>query len=215
MTLTIKFLLLKKMSARNYNKPVVEIERKSKIQYDGFPDLHTCWEQSTTHKKYFLDYLDCVSLQQYHQQQQGCKKFDDLIARWADGDKLKFFSFYNIIGRKPNVSSYIDGLVRKKSLLRQLAINLHLVKKTPNEIDPLPKRYEDWPVHFELQAVYPIFAREDRDIILQSIESCIKRRQMFRNLCIKACCKKIDTKNHDTFLLILQILRARIVLYQM
>jgi hypothetical protein len=199
------------MSTRNFNKSA-EIERKSKIRYDGFPDLQTCWEQSKIHKKYFLDYLDCVELQHYHQQQHGCKPFDYLIARWADGDKLKFFSFYKIVGKKPDVSAYIEGLVAKKSLLRRLS-NISLVKKLPNEIDPLPQRYEDWPAHFELQAVYPIFSKEDRDIILHSIESCIKRRQMFRNLCVKACCKKIDTKNHDTFLLILQILRARILVY--
>ena len=177
------------------------------MRYDG---LETCWEQSKTYKKHFLDYLKYNNLQQRYN---GCKTFDDLLARWADDDKLRFFSFYKILGTKPALSAYTDGVVSNKTLLRRLATNMWLVKKFPDEIDPLPERYEDWPSHFDIQAIHPIFSEEDRDIILHSIESCIERRQMFRDFCVKACYKQIDMKSHDAFLLVLQMMRARIIVF--
>jgi hypothetical protein len=178
-------------------------------------DLHTCWEQSKEHKRHFLDHLDCRHRQQYHQQERGCKPFDDLVARWAGNDRLSFFSYYRVVGTKPPIATYTEGLipVSDKALLRRMA-QLSLVKRFPDEIDPLPERYQDWPDHFTLQAVYPSNFAEDRGDILDAIEACINRRQVFRNACIRSCCKRIDTRTHDTFLLVLQILRARLVVYQ-
>lgn len=69
------------MRTRIIRKAPTEVQRKSKLRYDSFPDLHSCWEQSTAHKKYFLDYLDCPTRQRYHHQEHACKAFDDLVER--------------------------------------------------------------------------------------------------------------------------------------
>ena len=201
------------MRSRRFRQPPEEVQRKSRLRYDGFPDLHSYWEQSKTHKRHFLDHLDWTNLQRYHHQQHACKPFDDLVARWAGADRLNFFTYYKITGTKPPPGSYTEGLVTKQSLLRRLA-TLALVKRFPDELDPLPERYKDWPDHFTLQAVYPVNFAEDRKHILHSIETCIERRQLFRNTCIRDCCKRIDTRSHDSFLLVLQILRARILQYE-
>lgn len=201
---------------RKLPKLPTEIDKKRKLHYDGFPDLRECWAQSKTHKKHFLDHLNCAEKQQYHHQVHGCKPFDDLVERWASPQyKITFFAYYRIRGTKPPTSSYTQDLVsdKNKTLLRKLA-NLAIVKRFPDELNNIPDRYDDWPEHFDLRAIFAITFDEDRQEILESIEACAKRRILFRNACIRDCCKRIDTASHDTFLLVLQILRARILEYK-
>ena len=187
--------------------------RNRKLRYDGFPGLYECWNQSKIHKKHFLDHLDCVEIQRYHTHNNGCQLFDKLIARWAgETYNATFFGFYTIKGIKPPVHTYTTDLVKDKKLLRKLA-ELVLIKKYPDEFGHLPEEYDDWPIQFDLQSVYAIMFEEDAKEMLASIGSCIQRRLLFRNACIRACCKRIDTTTHDNFLLILQILRARILAY--
>ena len=175
------------------------------------PDAHyECWNHN---KQHFFRHMNCVEMQKYHNQNNGCKPFDKLIARWA-GEKYKatLFGFYTIKGIKPPVHTYTTDLVKDKKLLRKLS-ELVLIKKYPDEFENLPEEYKDWPIQFDLQAIYAIMFDEDAKEMLESIECCIKRRILFRNVCIRACCKRIDSNSHDTFLLVLQILRARILAY--
>ena len=75
---------------------------------------------------------------------------------------------------------------------------------------PLPVLFESWPDSF----VPSILAntRRQKQILLTSIENCIKRRMEFRNKCVIPCSKVIKRQEtHDEFIIILQILRARLI----
>jgi hypothetical protein len=192
------------MFLRNRKIPDVpqEIKKKSKLRDDGFPGLYECWAQSKTHKQHFLNHLNCAEIQKYHNQINGCKPFDKLIARWAEEKyKENFFGYYKLKGKKPRVLDYTTGLVKDKTILRKLS-ELALIKRYPDELEHIPEPYDHWPIH--------LYSK----IRLDAIECCIKRRLLFRNACVRACCKRIDTNSHDNFLLILQILRARIIMYR-
>ena len=190
------------------------IQRQAKKRYEGFPNLNSCWEQSKHHKKHFLDHLDCTERQNYHANEHGCKAFDTLIGKLAGEQyKIHFFNYYRIVGKKPCVQTYTNGLIKNKTLLRKLATDLSIVKKTKSELEDVPEIYTDWPAHFVIEASRAVIFPEDREEIQKAIESCITRRTIFRNACVKDCNQKIDTKSHDNFLLILQVLRARNIVF--
>lgn len=190
----------------------IQIRKQSCKKYEGFPDLESCWEQSKAHKKHFLDHLNCTRRQSYHQIQRGCKYFDDIVEKIAGNKKyrLTFFTFYKIIGEKPLTKQYTGGLIKNPVIIEKLANDIFIVKKSKKELtEPPPEEYYTWPGHFTLEALQAFIFPEDRAEIHESIEECIKRRTFFRNECIKECCRLIDTRSHDVFLLILQVLRAR------
>ena len=192
------------------------IRQQAKRQYEGFPDLHTCWEQSKYHKKNFLDHLDCKQREMYHRNVQGCKQFDDMIENIAGDSKyrLTFFNFYKIRGNVPPLKTYTNGLIKNKSVVESLANNVYIIKKKRGEIyQEIPKEYDNWPGHFTLEASKAFIFPEDRTEVQQSIANCILRRTMFRNACIKDCNSRIDTRSHDVFLLILQVLHSRNVYF--
>ena len=191
------------------------VGQKASRTYDGFPDLSSCWEQTKHHKKHFLDHLDCKYRQLYHQL--DCKRFDDVVENIAGGKTYRdsFFNFYKILGPKPELKKYTNGPVTNKSVIEQLATSIHIIKKSKNEInmEKLPEDFYLWPGHFTLESVKAFIFEEDREEIQTSIVNCIKRRTMFRNTCVKDCNRLIDTRSHDVFLLILQVLYARNIYY--
>lgn len=74
----------------------------------------------------------------------------------------------------------------------------------------MSRPFESWPGCF----VPKILAKTNRqkEILLKSIESCIKRRMEFRKECTIPCSKVIKGKDvHDELMGILQILRAVLI----
>ncbi len=195
-------------------RPPAEVRRAANKRYPGFPDEEECWEQSKTHRDYFLKYLDCAHKSNYHHDMRGCKPFDDLLTRWATtrGLARSFFTHYNILGRPPRGDfRYLSGLISDRSLLTRYS-QCSLRKKLNAEYrdgDLPPVQHAGWPLNFNLFDSY--FDDEERAEALEAVEKCITRRIMFRNACVKACSTKNDTESHDKFLLILQILRAQLV----
>lgn len=190
------------------------LKRQAKRVYEGFPDLSSCWEQSKAHKKHFLDHLDCPTRQLYHSNEQGCKPFDRLVAKIAgERHKLTFFNYYKVLGNKPSVAEYTHGLVTNPRVLRSLANNVFIVKKMREELEVVPDEYVEWPAHFTLESSKAFIFQEDREEIQKALENCITRRTLFRNGCIKDCNRLIDTRSHDGFLLVLQTLRARNIVF--
>lgn len=190
------------------------IQRSARKRFDGFPDPSACWEQSKQHKKHFLDHLNCPERKQYHRNEHACRPFDRLVANIAgERFKISFFYYYQITGVKPPLLTYTNGLITNTRVLKHLATSLFIVKKTRDEIDEVPSEYITWPSNFILEAATALIFPEDRDDIQRAIEACIERRTAFRNMCIRDCCKFIDTRSHDNFLLILQILRARNIVF--
>lgn len=193
--------------------PVAAVRRAASHRFPGFPDIRECWEQSKAHRDYFKQYLDCDQRAQYHADNRACKPFDRLIVRWATTPALArtFFTHYNIVGRVPRSYTYLDGLVKNRELLTRYA-QCSLRKKLSREYgaNALPVQHANWPLNFNLFDLF--FSDEERQEALEAVEKCITRRIMFRNACVKACCSKSNTESHDTFLLILQILRAQLII---
>lgn len=188
------------------------VKRRSKSRYDGFDDLRSCWEQSRDHKAYFIKYLDCPAKALYHKYQHGCKAFDDMITRWAtEPHKVSFLNYYTIEGRLPRDSEYLQGAIKKSSVLAKYA-KCSLIKKREEEIDgAVPEPYSEWPRSFDVYDL--LFSAAEREDMLGAIENCIERRLLFRNACIKSCCTKIKTDTHDDFLQKLQVCRAILIAY--
>ena len=184
------------------------IRKQSRKLYKDFPDTGACWEQSPAHIKHFIDHLKCPEIERYHLRVRACKPFDDFVANWANSDdyRITFFTYYEIVGVKPAKKVYTEGLVTSSQEINRLA-EMDIRKKRRDQIEGVPPLYESWPVHFNL----PL---ENRDDLLAAIEACIERRLQFRNACIRDCCTRLDTGSHDIFLLILQILRAVILVYR-
>jgi len=191
------------LRATNVPRAIVKQSRK---HYDKFPDPDLCWEQSKIHINHFINHLKCPEIKRYHERVRACKPFDDFVANCAGDDRYRitFFTFYGVSSR-PAKKVYTEQLVTNESDLRKLA-KIGITKKYKSEIEGVPDLYDQWPEQFNI----PPHNRED---LLKSIEACIKRRLQFRNACIRDCCKLLDKGLHDLFLLITQILRARIIVY--
>lgn len=202
--------VLRSSTSKLVHKTPAPVRRSSTQRYRGFPDLSECWEQSREHKKYFLKYLDCPEKAKYHRTSAGCLAFDSLVERWATSPfRVTFFNYYKIEGRKPRSLDYLKGIVLSSSVVSSFA-RCTLRKLLPSEIDgDVPAPYADWPVAF---SVLDLFVDDVQEMKL-AVEKCIARRLLFRNACVKACCTKLDTESHDTFLFMLNIIRAQIVLY--
>lgn len=200
------------MRSRIVRPPNSYIQRRDRDRYEDFPDLSSCWEQSDEHRRYFLQYLNCAERSRYHEQQYACLPFDNMVAGFA-GEQYRrtFFAHYRVRGRKPEPRVYLEGFV-DDSILPRLAL-LTIEKKPRSLLDSIPHDYDGWLEHFTIQAAVAIVFPEEKRLMKNAVERCIERRIFFRNACVRSCNKRISTDSHDTFLLILQILRARLIHY--
>lgn len=191
------------------------IRRRDRIRYDGFPDVPQCWQQSETHRRYFLGELNCPHINEYHSQRFACGAFDDLVGRIAGEDyKYSFFNYYRIPGPDVREDRYLQGLTRPEHF--NTLLNRVILRKEVGQIrGGIPGPFENWPQTFDLALVIAIENRDEWRLVLDMIETCIERRLIFRNACVRTCNRRIQTDGHDKFILILQILRARIIRLQL
>jgi len=192
--------------------PSKKIQHEARKLYDDFPSIPACWERSPEHKNYFIKYLGCYSLKEYHKHHHGCKQFDDFIARWSEEKHQRdFFTYYKVVGLSTRDISYTHGIVTDKKKIRFLS-RMSIRRKNREELNgrDIPNEYYSWPFSFSIPDL--IHDSDERKDMIQSIEKCIRRRLMFRNGCIRACSRIIDTESHDIFLKILQIMRAQLII---
>jgi hypothetical protein len=151
----------------------------------------------------------------YHEIRGGCVEFDRIVESIAGHhDRIRFFSFYVIVGRRPRPDVYLEGLASPNAFPQ--LINLMIRKKTIDEIGTSPgehHRYHAWPVDFVIDYMIDTSSARDRALFLSAVEQCIRRRILFRIACVRSCNRRIDTEGHDAFLLMLQILRAKVLAY--
>lgn len=152
----------------------------------------------------------------------GCAPFDDALKAIATEEyRTTLFVYYEIHACKDQrcVPYYANKRLagtkgteeyRWKELL--LLSRYNIIKKQRAFVEgPLPRPFESWPGCF----VPKILAKTNRqkEILLKSIESCIKRRMEFRKKCAIPGSKVIKGKDvHDQLMGILQILRAMLIL---
>lgn len=190
----------------------VVIRRRDRSLYEGFPNLDECWAQTEEHRKFFLSRMKCNERRDYHEGVRSCKEFDDIVESLAGKNyRHTYFRFFKVVGRKPKMEDYLKNLCDDHILPRMA--ELAIVKKTRGELrgSGVPRDYDIWPDHFTVHTALAVTDPEDLNALLVWIENCIKRRLLYRNICVRSCNKRIDTETHDHFLLILQILRARLI----
>ena len=192
---------------RYARKPDAIIRRSVSL---AFTTPEECWTQSASHRQHFLRDLECD--RNYHHDKRACIAFDNWVERVAGRTyRDTFFSYYKVVGRStPQVSFYTQQIATNRTVLQQLA-SLAITKKHVDEINGIPPAYNTWAPEFTL--THDVFhSTNSRKQMKASIEACIKRRMWYRANCVLSCSKRFNTRSHDLFLLILQVLRAKLIM---
>lgn len=171
-----------------------------------FKSPRTCWE---------------LSGEETQTESTGCEPFDDALKIIATKQyQATIFVYYQIYAcidqrcvpyytntRLAGTKGSEEDRSREVLYLSRYAVAKDQ-RFTPGE--PLPTPFESWPDCF----VPKILAKTNsqKEILLKSIESCIKRRMEFRKKYKIPCSKagKLQDIN-DEFMGILQILRAKLI----
>lgn len=193
---------------RKYPDPEKAITKRARQSFDS---LDTWWELTPQHRRHFLKGIKCPELRKYHESESACKRFDDWVEEVAGSDyRLTFFNYYRVSLRNLPLKQYTQGLVTDHGTLQRLA-HTSITKKTTAELASIPAAYNNWPTDFTFQGNI-LQSRRDRLELRDSIEMCIGRRMLFRNKCVLPCSKRFNTQGHDLFLLVLQTMRAKLLL---
>lgn len=184
-----------------------------------FKTPRECHSYSTEHTLFFRE-IGCEK--DYHKLPHGCLKFDDWVGKIATPDyKTEFFSYYEVISkdvRLPAPEYYTRKIVTDNEVQTRLA-RCFIVQKDWSEV-PQPRDQVErkafemlfkrvWPTTFDYSAIQRGSVRTMK-LLRKSIETCISYRVWYRKECVLQCSSTLDTKSHDHFLLILQILLAYI-----
>lgn len=185
-----------------------------------FKSPRICWEDNRDNRYEFMKVRKCHKID-YHNEKGGCLPFDDALETIAtEGYRTTLFMYYEIYhpSDAPSVPRYstkrLAGTIGTKSqrgdevlLLSRYAI----IKKQEVLVSgELPVVFDSWPDSFLPKILAK--TRRQKEMILRSIESCIRRRLEFRNKCVIPCSTVIKRQEvHDEFIVILQILRAKFI----
>lgn len=151
----------------------------------------------------------------------GCAPFDDALKAIATEEyRTIIFVYYEICVSNDHrcVPYYTNRRlagtvgteqVRWKELL--ILSRYGIVKKQRALVrGPLPRPFESWPGCFVPKTIAK--TNRQKETILKSIESCIKRRMEYKDKCAIPCSKIGKLHDiHDEFIAILQILRAKMI----
>lgn len=174
-----------------------------------FGSPRQCWEANRDNRFEFMKRNKCHKID-YHNEKEGCLPFDDAMENIATEEYRKsMFIYYEITHPKnePSIPRYatkrLAGSIGTKSqrgdeilLLSRYGI---LKKQQALVQGPLPAPFDSWPDSF-LPTILAKTKRQ-REILLKSVENCIKRRMEFRNKCAIPCSKVIKRQEvHDEFI---------------
>lgn len=185
-----------------------------------FKSPRICWEFNRENRFEFMKSRKCHKID-YHNEKSGCLPFDDALEAIATEDyRTSMFVYYEITHPRdaPVIPRYttkrLAGTMGTKTQRGDevLLLSRYVIAKKQEALvqSPLPVPFESWPDSF----VPSLLAKTKRqkEILLKSVENCIKRRTEFRNKCAIPCSKVIKRQEvHDEFIVILQILRARLI----
>ena len=190
-----------------------------------FSSPNHCWDHDVSNKTVFLKYLGCENLNEYHDDKQGCNVFDSQINKLFSGDEYEqtMFLYYAVTSARgePDEPRYIydrlAGDTVRKNADEILSLSRYCIaKKSKQDIkyidnSPVPSIYNRWPLGFGWEHLN-IYTKRRKQDMANAISRCIKQRQFFRNSCAIPCSNNIKKqKSHDEFIIMLQILRAKII----
>lgn len=185
-----------------------------------FKKLRDCHDYSTCHKIYFRK-MGCF--RDYHELPEGCLGFDIWVEKVSTSDyKKEFFTYYKIISEERLLSPeyYTQNIVTDTVVQNRLERCVIMRKdwnSVPKPRDPKERQAFErlfkrvWPPVFDYNSPKQRGSVRTMESLRNSIETCITYRLWFREECVRQCSPLVDTFGHDQFLLILQILLAKIV----
>ena len=157
------------------------------------------------------------------QEKDGCLLFDNLMEKLTTPEYRESMMLYydiNPVAGQPRVPEYCVhrlvgttvGTKRQQTDEISLLARYGILKREEGLIlGSIPRPFASWPDSF----VPGSLAKTDRQkgLLLKSIDNCIKRRIEFRKKCVISCSKRIRKQSvHDEFVVVLQILRARLII---
>ena len=174
----------------------------------GMNDLEKCWN---TQKEVFLSGRKCHEIKAYHHNMAGCGAIDTSIEKhFGSTYKKKLFNYYFVAGDLSSTRSLLKRLISEEDV--PTVEGFALLRKTRNQLKheeiSRPHGYEEkFP-----KALDPshIFGNTKR-VLEQGkswIANCVMDRIKFRDLCVKDCNKKLLDKQHQDFIIKLQVLYA-------
>lgn len=179
-----------------------------------FRSPRECWESSAENRRRFIVKAKCNDLAKYHVK--GCENFDNWVRRLAiDPDMAqRFFIYYEIVCPMEfaRFAPYRMALAHEVDALARCDFRkIDTWDIVDRKLGPVPAIHNKWPKLVDVQKHFT--TRRQAVIMQKSVEKCILRRQEFRKRCVIACSKKIKgVAKHDQFLLILQIIRAKLIM---
>ena len=171
-------------------------------------DLEKCWN---TQKEVFLSGRKCHERKAYHDNMAGCGAIDASIEKhFGEKYKKKLFNYYRIVGDLGSTRSLLKRLISEEdvptvegfALLRKTSVKLSEegISRPHGYEEKFPRTLD--PSH--------IFGNTKR-VLDQGklwIANCVMDRINFRDLCVKDCNKKLLDKEHQDFIIKLQVLYA-------
>jgi len=174
----------------------------------GMNDLERCWN---TQKEVFLSGRKCHERKRYHENMNGCGSIDASIEKhFGSTYKKKLFNYYFVAGDLSSTRSMLKRLISEEDV--STVEGFLLARKTQQMLSAegisRPHGYEDKfprvldPSH--------IFGNTKRVLVQGKswIARCVMDRINFRDLCVKDCNKKLVDKEHQDFIIKLQVLYA-------
>ena len=207
---------LKKNKNKNENMRKTRSTRPSLrelVASPSFPrsmnDLEKCWN---TQKEVFLSGRRCHEINGYHDNMDGCGSIDASIEKhFGSSYKKKLFNYYSLVGDLSSTRSLLKRLITDDDIpgVGRFALLRKDRDQLREEGISLPHGYEDkFP---EFLNPSHIFGNTKR-VLLQGkmwISNCVMDRINFRDICVKDCNKKLLDKEHQDFIIKLQVLYAR------
>ena len=185
-----------------------------------FSSPRRCWEFNKNNRFEFMKKQKCHKID-YHNEKNGCLPFDDAMENISTEEfRTTMFVYYEITHptTAPSIPRYatnrLAGTIGTKAQRGEeiILLSRYIIAKKQEALinGPIPTPFHSWPKGFD-----PLLlgrTKRQREILARSVENCIKRRMEFRNKCAIPCSKKIKRQEtHDEFILILQIIRAQLL----
>ena len=204
--------LLKKNKNKNenmkINKSTAPLRRDVSTLF--FPprinELEQCWN---TRKKLFINENKCHEKKKYHENMSGCGAIDASIEKhFGSKYKMKLFNYYRVVGDLGSTRSLLRKLISNDDVrsVGEFSLRRKGRDKLRNENISIPSGYEEkFPVSLEPSDIFGTTGR----LLEQGkswIANCVIDRITFRDLCVKSCNSKLLDREHQDFIIKLQVL---------
>lgn len=172
-------------------------------------ELDKCWN---TRKEIFLSGRECHKKKNYHENMEGCGAIDRMIEkRFGPMYKKKLFNYYRVVGDFGSTRSMLKRLIADDDIrhIEYFALLRKPEDHLRNENISVPTGYDSkFP---ETLSPVDLFGNTKRTLQQSKgwIANCVMDRIRFRDLCVKDCNTKLVDKDHQDFIIKLQVLYAR------